>query len=272
MRNLLLFLFAFIIPVTTSFSQTNNKGSVALLIGPAFPTGHFSNQNLYDESSGFAKTGETISLEYTRDFSKHWAILINLTGQRNPINTQAFESSFSKAKISQGLYFGSESNNSPLQNNYNIYPNWKFDNNSWQYGTLQVGVKSQFPLDKQNKIWLTNEALICVLYASSPQLKGRSIRDTASAIISQSKSTGIGMSYSIGGGIKYYLNKKLFFTLMLKYTGSNKVTFNDIKTTLTTTKGKYGSSDYSISQSITTTNGEQTFNSINLLIGIGINL
>ena len=270
MQKLLLFLLAFIIQANSSFSQTNNRSSIALLIGPAFPTSHFRNKNLYDESSGFAKTGETISLEYIKAFSKHLAILINLTGQRNPINTQAFESNFSKAKIYQGFYFGSDPNNPPLQNNYKIYPNWKFDNKSWIYGTLQVGIKDQFPVDKQNKTWLTTEASIGVLYAASPPLKGSSITDTASAIITQSKSTGFGMSYSFGGGIKYCLNKKIFFTTTLKYTGSNKVTFKDVKTTLTTTKGTYGSPDYYISQSITTTNGKQTFSSISLLFGIGI--
>ena len=94
MKKLLLFLLAFIVQATSSYAQTNNRSSVALVIGPAFPTGHFGNKNLYDASSGFAKNGETISLEYTKAFSKHWAILINLAGQRNPINTQAFESSF----------------------------------------------------------------------------------------------------------------------------------------------------------------------------------
>jgi len=123
MNRVLLFLFSVIIQTTSTFSQTNNRGSVALLIGPAFPTGHFQNNNLYDESSGFAKTGETISLEYTKALSKYWAVLINLAGQRNPLNTEEFESSFSKAKIYQGFYFGSDPNNPPSQNNYRIYPN-----------------------------------------------------------------------------------------------------------------------------------------------------
>ena len=270
MKKRLLFLFAFIIQATSSFSQINNRGSVALVTGPAFPTGHFGNNNLYDESSGFAKTGETISMEYTKAFSKHWSILFNLAGQRNPINTQAFESSFSKAKIYQGFYFGSDPNNPPLQNNYKIYPNWKFDHKSWLYGNLQVGVKGQFPVDKQNKTWLTTEASISVLYAASPQIKGSSITDTESATITQSKSTGFGMSYSFAGGVMYYLNKKLFFTTILKYTGSNKVTFKDVKTTLTITHGTFGSPDYSISQSIITTNGKQTFNSISPQLGFGI--
>ena len=270
MKKILLFLFAFVIQATSSFSQVNNSGSVALIIGPAFPTGPFGNTNLYDKSSGFAKTGENISLEYAKAFSKHWSILINLAGERNPINTQAFENSFSKAKIYQGIYSGSDLNNPPLQNNYKIYPNWKFDHKSWLYGTLQVGAKGQFSVDKQNKTWLTSQVSIGVLYAASPQLKGSSVTDTASAIITQSKRTGFGMSYSFGGGIKYYCSKKLFFTTILKYTGSNKVTFKDVKTSIITTHGTYGSPDYFSSQSINTTNGKQTFSSISLLLGFGI--
>lgn len=266
----LVFPFAFIIYTTSTFSQTNNSGSVALAIGPASPTGQFANNNLYNESAGFARIGETIYLEYTKAFSKHWAILINLAGQRNPINTDALESSFSKAKIYQGFYFGSDPNNPPPQNTYQIYPDWNFDKKSWLYGTFQVGVKGQFPMSKQKKIWLTTEASIGVLYATSPQLKGSSITDTASALIWQDKSTGFGMGYSFGGGVKYCLNNTLFFTTTLKYAGSNKITFKDVKTTLTTTKGAFGSPDYSISQSISTTNGQQIFNSISLQLGIGI--
>lgn len=270
MKTIILFLFACIFLKTSVSAQNNSKASAALVIGPTFPTGHFADNNLYDESSGFAKTGGMVSLEYAKPFSKHWSLLISVSGQRNPINTGAFESSFSKAKIYQGAYLGADPSSPPPQNNYQIYPNWKFDKKSWLYGTLQVGIKGQFPVSKLNKTWLTTEVVAGILFAKSPQLKGSSITDTASAIITQDKSTGIGMGYSIGGGVKHYLNNTIFFIATLKYSGSNKVTFKDVRSTLTTTKGTYGSLDYSMAQSINTANGQQTFNSINLLFGIGI--
>jgi hypothetical protein len=270
MKNLSLLTFAVLMQTTLTFSQTSNKANVSIMVGPAFPTGHFANTNLYDRSSGFAKVGEAISLSYTKPISGDWAFLINVTGQRNPINTNAFESNFSKAKFYQGVYFSSDLNNPPPQTNYTIYPNWKFENRSWLCAALQVGTKGQFSLNKQNKTWLTTNAVLGVLYVASPQLKGVSITDTATALITQSKNSGLGLIYSFGFGLNHYLNKKIFFTSTLNYVGTNKVTFKNVRTTFTATKGAPGSPNSSVQQSITTANGKQTLSSINLLIGFGI--
>ena len=212
MIKLSLLTFTILIQTTLTFSQIH-EGHLSLMVGPALPIGHFANTNLSDESSGFAKIGETISLSYTKPISKDWAFLINLAGQRNPINTKAFENNFSNAKIYQSVYFGSEPNNQPPQANYTVYPNWKFENKSWLYAALQVGTKRQFCLTKQKQTWLTTNANIGVVYATSPQLKGNSITDTAIAIITQSKSAGFGLIYSFGFGLNYYLNKRKIGTL-----------------------------------------------------------
>ena len=270
MKKLSLLTFAVLIQATCTFSQINDKDNFSLTVGPAFPIGTFANTNLSDGSSGFAKIGETISLSYTKPISRDWAFLINLTGQRNPINTNAFESNFSKAKIYQGFYFGSELNNPPPQTNYTVYPNWKFEKKSWLCAGLQVGTKGQISLSKQNKTWLTTNATFGVLYVASPQLKGNSITDTATAIIKESKSSGFGLIYSFGFGLNYYLNKGIFLTSTLNYIGTNKVAFKNVKGTLTTTKGTPGTSNYFVQQSTVTANGKQTVSSINLSIGFGI--
>ncbi|MEO6721221.1 MAG: hypothetical protein ABIN67_12700 [Ferruginibacter sp.] len=270
-KKLSLLTFVCLIQATLTFSQIKNKGNISLMVGPAFPTGQFAGTNLFDESSGFAKTGTAISLSYTtKPLLNNWAFLINLAAQKNPINTNAFESTLSKAKIYQGFYFGTGTNNPPPQENYSVYPNWKFENKSWLYASLQVGTKGQFSIDKQNKTWLTTNVTVGVLYLKSPQLKGSSITDTASAFISQSKSSGYGLIYSFGVGMNYYLNRTIFLTSTLNYIGTSKVTFKNVEGTLTTTKGTPGSSSYSIQQSTTTANGQQAVSSINLLIGIGI--
>lgn len=270
MKKQLSLLSALFIQTTLAFSQTRDVGSVSLSIGPAFPTGQFRSTNLYDASSGFAKTGETVSFEYAKPFPGNWSFLINLAGQRNPINTKSFENSLSTAKIYQGFSLGSDPTNPPPQTNYTVYQDWKFEKKAWLYGALQVGGKRKFSVNRQNKNWLTTDATLGILYATSPQLNGRSVTDTASAVITQSKSSGFGFIFSIGGGFDYYLGKRFVFTTALKYTGTNKVAFKGIKSTLTTTKGAVGSPNYSISQSTVTSDGKQSLNSINLSFGIGV--
>ncbi len=272
MKKLLLLIFVAFIHSTFIFSQVRDKATISLKAGPAFSTGHFASTNLYDESSGFAKTGETISLFYAKPIAKKIAFLINASGQRNPINRGAFEASFSKAKIYQGFYFGSDPNNPPPQTSYEIYPNWTFEKSSWLYAALQLGAEGRFPLNEQKNIQLIINVTVGSLYATSPGLKGNSITDTSSATLTQSKGSAFGLIYSIACGLNYHLNKRYFITSALNYTGTNEVTFKNVKTVLTTTKGNFGTPGYSVQQSTTTANGKQAITSINLLIGFGISL
>ncbi len=272
MKKLSLLTFAVFINSTFIFSQGSNKATISFKAGPAFPTGHFASTNLYDESSGFAKTGETISVSYAKPIAKKIAFLINLSGQRNPINRSAFEASFSKAKIYQGFYFGSDPNNPPPQTNYEIYPNWTFEKGLWLHAALQLGAEGRFPLNEQKNIQLITNATIGSLYATSPGLKGNSVTDTASAVLTESKSSAFGLIYSLACGLNYHLNKRCFITSALNYTGTSKVEFKNVRTVLTTTKGNFGTPGYSVQQSTITANGKQSITSVNLLIGFGISL
>jgi hypothetical protein len=179
-KRALLFL-SMLVQMVLVFSQTNNKGQISLTIGPAFPTGHFANTNLSNEASGFGIPGEAISLFLAQPFSKDWAFLVSLAGKRNPINTKAFESGFSNLTFSPGIYFGTGPNDPPPQLNYVKYPNWKFEHKSWQYAALQAGIQRRFFIGKQNKVLLTANATEGALGVTSPQLKGSSITDTATA-------------------------------------------------------------------------------------------
>lgn len=271
-KNLLLFSF-FLIQVSFVFSQSiKDRGSITLSVGPAFPIGKFSNKNLYDQSSGFAKIGESVLLSYSKPLSNNWGILVDIHGQRNPLNTNAFESSFSQTKIYQGIYSSSDPNNPPPQTSYKIYPNWRFEKKSWLYGALLLGGQRQFKIDNSDKINLFAKIMIGAIYAKTPKLNGSSITDTASAHIEQSKSSAFGFAYSFSGGLNYNLTKTVFLTSTLAYIGTNQMKFKDVKTILTTTKGIYGRPEYSNQQSTTTGNGKQIISSINIFVGIGIKI
>ena len=272
MKKMLLVFFLYSIQVSFVFSQAiKNRGSISLLVGAAFPVGKFSGTDLYDKSSGFANTGESVYASYSKLLSKNWGISVDILAQRNPLNTGAFENKFSQLKIYQGFSLGSDPNNPPPAA-YSIYPNWKFEKKAWLYGAFFVGVNGRFAIGDSKKIDLVLKAMPGIVYAKSPELKGSSFTDTATAVIIQSKSSGFGFIYSISGGLNYHLTRSLFLSSDVKYVGTNQITFKDIKATLTTTKGSYNSQGYSIQQSVTTVDSKQIISSINLSVGVGIKL
>ncbi len=273
MKKILLIIFFCPIQVSLVFSQTmKEKGFVSFTIGAAIPAGKFASNDLFDKSSGFAKTGESVSLSYSKFLSKHWGISVDIYGQRNPLNTNALESRFSETKIYQGFSFGSDPNNPPPQTTYAIYPNWKFEKKAWLYSALLLGGNGRWAVGKSNTTELITKVLIGVVYAKSPELKGSSITDTATANIVQSKSSAFGFIFSFSGDLHYYLNKVIFLSSAISYTGTNQITFKDVKAILTTTKGTFGRPDYSVQQSTTTGNGKQMISSVNLSLGVGIKL
>lgn len=270
MKKIILVTCFFLLKGSFIYSQINNKTNFSIVIGPSLPVGSFAKTDLFDESAGFAKIGESVSLAFDKPFAKKISFLLNLSGQRNPINQTAFESTLSTAKIYQGFYFGSDPNNPPPQTNYTIYPDWQFEKSAWLYAALQAGGKVHFTLNRQKNIEFFVNATAGALYASSPSLKGYSITDTATAYLTQSKKQGFGFIFSVGSGLHYKLNDRYFLCSTLNYTGTNKVRFKNVTSTLTTTKGTYGTFDYSVQQSTTTANGQQNMGAINLLIGVGI--
>ena len=247
MNKILLLVFFYLTQVGLAFSQTiKDRGLISLSVGSAFAVGKFSSKDLYDNSSGFAKIGQSVSFSYSRLLSKNWGISGDIHGQRNPLNTNAIESDFSHAKIYQEFSFGSDPNNPPPQTTYTIYPSWKFDRKTWLYGALLLGGNGQFALDRSNRVNLITKVMFGAVFAKSPELRGSSVTDTATAYILQSKSSAFGFIYSFGGGLNYYLNKAIFLSSALTYIGTTQITFKDVKASLTTTKGTIGSPGYSI--------------------------
>jgi len=252
MKKIFLVFFTCLIQSTFSFAQTNDNGSVSLLVGPAFPLGKFASKNASDKLAGFAKTGQAFSLSYTKLISKRSGIVVDIHGQRNSIDTKAFESSLAKI--------------------FAQYPNWKVSKESWLHGALLLGGIGQFPLGVSNKVSLITKTMIGVMYSKSPGLKGSSVDGTAFAAIEQTKKLAIGFTYSLGGGINCDITERLFFTSLVSYNGTNKMTYKNVRTTTFTSQGTPGSPDHAVQQSISTMNGNQVITSINLQAGLGIGL
>ncbi len=263
-------MLALISQATITNAQEHKKSEIAFSAGPAFAIGKFADTDLMTSSSGFAKTGQAISVSYVHPLSEKWKFLVSLSGQRNPLNTKAFETIFSTATVNPGFSFGSGPNNPPPQTTYVVYPNWKFENKSWMLGSLQVGVLKEFVTADQHKWTPTLKAAFGAVYASLPGFKGSSVTDTATAAIAQSKLSGFGLTYTVGAGINYALTKKIALFTIVDYNNTSDIKFDDVKSTLTTTKGTVGSPGYAVQYTELTTAGKQAISSINLMFGISL--
>ncbi|CAN5417047.1 hypothetical protein BH10BAC3_BH10BAC3_19060 [soil metagenome] len=273
MRKILLLIFYCLTQISFAFSQaTKERDNICISIGIANPIGGFSSTELPDSKSGFAKIGESVSLCYSKPVTREWSFVAHLHAQRNPLNTSAFEKDLSQAKIYQGFYFFSDPNNPPPQTSYKIYPDWKFEKKSWLCSALLLGGQRQFNAGKPDGIHLFGRVMIGAVYANSPKISGSSFTDVATAHIEQSKSSAFGFAYSIGGGVNYNFTKTMFLTSSLTYFGTNQLTFKDVKATLTTTEGSFGSPEYSVQQSAMTGNAKQIISAVNISVGIGIKL
>jgi hypothetical protein len=272
----ILFLFSLTaFQISFVFSQRiKDKGTISISVGPALPVGKFSSKDLNDQLAGFTKMGEAVSVSYSKLLSKNWGIAIDVRGQRNPLNTAALQNSLATKIIYQGTLIAvSGTNFPPPQLTPVIYPNWQFEKKAWLNGALLLGPTAQFAVDQSKKITLVTKAMLGVVYAQSPVTKGSSITDTATARIEQSKSSAFGFMYSFSGGVNYSLNKKIFLSAALTYAGTNQITFKDVTSTLLTTKGSFTSpGSFSTQQLTITADGKQPISSVNLLLGVGINL
>ena len=249
MKKILLLFLTGMALVSSVFSQSKKGNTLSVSLGPAFPIGKFASKDFSDESSGFAKPGGAVSLSFTKFLSENFGVTLNAQAQHNPMDVHALESGFGKSLIG--------------------YPVWDFDKRSWLYGAVLFGGTGQFAIDKKNKFMLMTKAMAGIAFAKSPGMAGKSINGTALASVEQNKVSAAGFTYSAEAGINYSINKFVFLTSALTYNGTNKMTYKDVKTVITSVQGTPGSPDYQAQQSMTTIDGKQTISSVNLLFGIG---
>lgn len=270
MRNVLSVLIGLLF-VVSSFSQKSNK-YFSIVTGASFPIRDFGNDDITDEKAGVAKLGQAGSISYTQLTGKKLGFAITIQGQRSPIDTRSAEKKFSELNFNQGiLSVGTDPNQPPPPSPPVKYPNWKFQKRSWLSGALLLGGYGEFTSLGSGDFSFLTKAMLGPVYAEAPQIRGSSTTDTATAVYEQTGSSAFGLAYLVSGGIKLHVNKRLYFLTSLEYMGTNKMTFDDIEATLTTTKGTPGGG-FTISQSKVTGSGKQTISTINLVVGIAIGL
>lgn len=234
------------------------------------PVGSFAANNLSNQSAGFAKAGEHISLAWSKLTSKNFGFTFSLAAQLNPID---LKSMLGQLKIgNQSVGFGSTI--PPIitpPTGGTSYNNWSFKSKSWLSARVQAGSFAEISMITNKNLVGFSWGTIGILYAKLPSLKADASNDTSMVAISQSGASAIGFSYTLGAGVKYMLNQKLSFVGTLSYLGTSALTFKNVSANITQVKNP-GAMNSSYSQSVSTGNTKQAFNSVNISVGLGLQL
>lgn len=271
MQKTLLLTFSLLLLAFQSIAQgLFGKHTIAISVGPSVPVGAFADKKTTQETAGFAQTGLQVNASYVHRVSKHFGIAAMLFGQRHALDTKAMEQEFAQMGFSTGVYTGPDPFPTP-EPTYTYYPNWQFDKNAWLTGSLLLGVEGGFPVKGSRALSIITRAMLGAAYATSPELEGSSVTDTATARYEMESGSGFGLSYLLRGGIQYGVNDKISLLFSADYLGTSGITFPDVKATFTAAKYDNGFPSQ-MSQSTITADGRQKIATVNFNIGIGLKL
>jgi len=187
----------------------NYKWSISACAGLAIPVGKFATQNLSDQTSAFAKIGESANLSFGYYLNKHYGVSALVRLQRNKVDTKAQES-----KSLNGVSYP----------NYNI----KINTGSWKSIAFMIGGYYQVSLSE--RFYLNFELKAGIIKTSVPKTtelntqfgtfysNGVIEKDTTYTLITKNKyPLQWTAAYLASGGIKYKLNGKVFILGLIDY-------------------------------------------------------
>jgi hypothetical protein len=232
MKNLLLLLTISLVSIITCHAQ--DKGYVAVSMGPSFPVGGFANKDLADESAGAATTGAIFDISFAYKLGKNFGLSALLRGQANPIDNKDIEKQLNQTGDS-----------------------WNVDKTVWSSGGILFGGYGSFPIS--SKVSFDTRAMIGVMNTACPELNVTLEGTGGEVWINQSSVSAASFAYLIGGGIKYDVGKKICLLVNIDYL-SSKPEFTDVEIT---------SSDGSAPQIATVS---QSIGTINVGFGVGLRL
>jgi len=233
MKNFLIVLTLFLLTGTKCLSQ--DKGYIAISLGPSIPIGDFASKDANNNSAGWATTGAIFDISFAYKLGRNFGLSALLRGQANGIDNDAFASEL--AKQAGG--------------------NWTVDSKAWSIGGLMFGAYGSFPIS--DKVSFDTRAMIGFLNATSPELNVTLNGSGGAAWVKQSSVSATSFSYLIGGGFKFDVGHKICLIANLDYLGA-KPEFRDVEVT-SSAGGAPNKSTFS-----------QGFGAINFGFGIGLRL
>ena len=237
------------------------KRRITLSVAPAFPLGKWAEKEAPVESAGFASSGQSFHLRYSNDFFANWGWFLMLKGQRNQLNADKLSNYHNTHPFPIGGIVVGPGPAPPAEVDIE---NWSFKKKNWMTATAMGGFYRIIPAGKRSV--LLPELGLGLIYAKLPDFLGTAQDGNQSASLKRKGKHGVGLAYSVGLSARHSINSKYDIFSSLAYFGSSAVKFNDISTTRFYTNGTI------VSESVTITDHQQVFASLNLYIGVGMKL
>jgi hypothetical protein len=272
MKKHLLIIPCFLLSATVSYTQTARSG-LEISIGPAFPISQFASKHSNKYGSGLAANGQQVNVTYLYKLHRKFSLSASLYAQRNPLDRDALTSESGEQNTNTVSFYSSTviipfaTPGGPAT----YGKNWVFEKHAWMAASLLLGGEGELPLSNNGNFSFIPKAMIGIIGVKSPKLEGRNVTDTSVSYASQNSVSAVGLSYLVRTGVSYHLKKNISIVMAIDYLGTNNITFKKVKSTLATAgSGNLGVPTYS--ESVTTRDARQTFQSVNINAGIRLSL
>jgi len=228
------FLLSIIMLFGTILVYGQDKGYIAVSIGPSFPSGDFGSKDVNNEAAGLATTGVIVDLTYAQKFGKNLGMTLMLRGQANGVDAQP---------LIDELY-----NQSPQAS-------WTADHGTWGIGGFMGGLYGSYPMGESGKVTFDIRAMMGYINATSPEITvyGNYLGSTF-WVRTESADAGA-FAYLVGAGIKFGIGGHLALLLNFDYLGATPE-FVDVGT-------------YSSIGTYTEDTYQQKFGTVNVGVGVG---
>jgi hypothetical protein len=235
MKNKNLISILFLLIVNLCWAQ--DKGFVAVSIGPSIPIEDFASKNSSNVAAGYANPGAIFDVSFQYKLGKYFGISALLRGQANTTDAQAIANELAR-----------EINN----------VTWIVESNPWSIGGILIGGTASVPIGLKDKVSFESRAMFGFLNAASPEINITGRIDSQSEWAQQHSKMSTAFSYLLGAGFKFNIAKRLCVLTNIDFL-SAKPEFKDVL--ITNSKGDYITNTFS-----------QKFGTINIGFGIGLRL
>lgn len=192
MKLKLLIILLFISIIT--LAQSTNRQYIGLSIGPSFPTSDYVKTDLNDSTSGWAKTGVAINVNYAYRLTHNFGLYVQGTFSSNKFDNIAYKNALDVTHPDTTFSVESTRN--------------------WSGGGLLIGPYIRLPLS-DNFSWDIRGSF--GFYNSySPKI---TIRTSTGDIISRESASAFSYAYSFGSGFKFRM-AKYYILLFADYINS----------------------------------------------------
>jgi hypothetical protein len=192
-----------------SHTHAQDKGFVAIHLGPSLPMGDLAGKSLSDPSAGFAKTGYQFDASFGYKLADKFGVTTMIRRQSLGYDVDAIAGPLMLFSALFGSQLTVESTN-------------------WGISSLLAGGYGDFAIGE--KIAINPRLMVGLSRVSLPEITiegsvmGTPIEMTTSADAAMS------FSYLLGAGGRYNVSEKIFVSANLDYLGA-KANFKNIKTT-----------------------------------------